>query len=175
MLQAPVRPQPTRAVIPHPCLSYRGPHQAAARAARARTPSCCLGSWEHAPEAQGLIPCPCHNGLSVRCHSQVQHSVGVSGQGGKLGHAGVLPHIDLVLAVAVGRHQLIHVLGPGQLADLQTANRQMCDCIRTSPGGQSRGGARPNPRHKLVLVPWPMQGRILYVVCQSHLSTTWRL
>jgi hypothetical protein len=59
-----------------------------------------------------------HDRLPVWRHCQVQHPHGVPRQHGHLLHGWVPPHDDLVLAVAVRADQLVHVLGPGQVADL---------------------------------------------------------
>lgn len=56
---------------------------------------------EDVPEAQGLVSGACHDGLSVRGHGQVEHSVGVACEFRHLCEGGVLPHQDLVLGVAV--------------------------------------------------------------------------
>lgn len=74
--------------------------------------------WEHVPESQCLISCACDQRLAIRTCCQVQHSVGVSGQGCHSLHARVLPNVDLVLTIAVGGNELVHILGEHQVAHL---------------------------------------------------------
>ena len=62
--------------------------------------------------------CAGDDGLPIRREGEIEDPHGVAGQGGQLRHAGLLPHDDLILAVAVGAHDLVDVLGPCQVADL---------------------------------------------------------
>lgn len=89
---------------------------------------------KHVPKAQRLIPCstcavsygatptphtcPCHDGLPVWGHSQVEHAQRVPRQRRELGHRRVLPHHNLILAVPMRRHNLVDVFRPRQVADL---------------------------------------------------------
>ena len=75
---------------------------------------------EHIPEPESFVPSARHDALSVRRHGQVENTVAVAGQLGHLGEAGIFPDQDLVLRVAVGRHQLTGVLRPGEVADLDS-------------------------------------------------------
>ena len=74
--------------------------------------------WEHIPESQGFVSSSGNQSLAIRTCCQVQHSVGVSCQCCHSLHAGVLPHIDLVLAITMGGHELVDVLGEHQVANL---------------------------------------------------------
>lgn len=58
------------------------------------------------------------NGLAIGRGGQVENAHGVASERGQLSHAGVPPHYDLVLAVAVRAHYLIHILAPRQIAYL---------------------------------------------------------
>ena len=74
------------------------------------------------------ITCACDNCLPIRGGCKVQHPGGVADKSGQLAHGGVLPHHDLVLAVAVRAHNLVHILAPRQVADLAAcAQQQVCD------------------------------------------------
>jgi hypothetical protein len=59
------------------------------------------------------------NGGAVRRDREVQDARGVSGELGDLGHGGVLPEAELVLAKAVGGQQLALVGRPLQGAHLE--------------------------------------------------------
>ncbi len=73
---------------------------------------------EDIPEAEGLITCPSDDSGSIWTHGEVEYSVGVSGEGGHLIHIGVLPNIDLIVGVPVGRDDLIESLTEHQVAHL---------------------------------------------------------
>lgn len=75
---------------------------------------------EHIPEAQRLVARPRHDRLAVRTERQIQHTVRVARQLGHLRQRRILPHQDLVLRVAVRRHQLRRVLRPRQIAHLRS-------------------------------------------------------
>ena len=70
------------------------------------------------PEAESLVACACDQRLTVWARRQVQHPVGVARERGNLLHGRVAPDVDLVLAVAVRRHEFIDVLSEHQIADL---------------------------------------------------------
>lgn len=74
--------------------------------------SCVLDLWRQHPT------CSCHDCLTIWRDSQVQYSESVSSQSGQLAHGRVLPDNDLILAIPVGAHNLIHVLAPQKIADL---------------------------------------------------------
>ncbi len=67
--------------------------------------------------------CTRDDGLPVRRNGEVQHPHGVPRQRRQLGHARLLPHHDLVLAVPVRADELVHVFGPGQVAHLRTMGK----------------------------------------------------
>lgn len=56
---------------------------------------------ENAPEPESFVSGARHDGLSVRGHSEVKDTIGMSCQLGHLHQAGVLPDEDLILRVAV--------------------------------------------------------------------------
>ncbi len=91
-----------------------------------------LRAWKHIPEAQRLISSARHNRLSIRACGQEQHSVGVARQRRKLGHGRVLPHIDLILCVAMRADKFIAVLGPRQIAHLDDACCVSCIMTRSA-------------------------------------------
>ena len=127
--------------IPHiheePCLlTYLAlsPDHGAAGAAHAGPSICTLGpqqlllllllagvvrSSEDLPEAEGLISCSRCYGVAVRALGHVQDPGGVAPQLCHLRHGGVLPQAQLVLAEAMGAHQLLLVPAPLEGADLR--------------------------------------------------------
>ena len=76
-------------------------------------------SGENLPKAERFIARPRHNGASIGRHGQIQHSVGVAGQGGNLGHAWVPPYDNLVKGVAVRRNNFVAILRPSKIAHLR--------------------------------------------------------
>lgn len=70
------------------------------------------------PEPQCFIPGTRDDRRPVRAHAQIQHPIRMPGQTGNLLHARILPHHDLVLAVAVRAGDLIRVLAPCKVAHL---------------------------------------------------------
>lgn len=70
------------------------------------------------PKPQGLVAGASDNGLAVRAHGQIEHTVAVSGEFGQLGHHRILPDEDLILRVAVSGDELVGVFGPGEIAHL---------------------------------------------------------
>ncbi len=54
--------------------------------------------------------CTSDDGLAVWGDRQVEHSKSVASQRGQLAHGWVLPDHDLVLRVAVGADNLVHIL-----------------------------------------------------------------
>jgi hypothetical protein len=81
---------------------------------------------ENVPEAKGLIASPCHNSLAVWAASKVEDTVGVAGQRGNLLHSRVLPHVNLILGVAMRTDEFIGVLGKHQVAHLAAS----LDCLQ---------------------------------------------
>lgn len=65
-----------------------------------------------------------------------------TGQRGELGHGGVLPDDDLVLAVAVRGDDLVHVLGPRYVAHLGEGKARQRFSMQGSRCSGRRG--RPN-------------------------------
>lgn len=95
----------------------RGEEEAAAEEAGAVR---ALGApREDAPEAKRLVSRPRHDRLAVWAAREVQDAVGVAREGGHLGHGGVRPDDDLVQGVPVRADDLVHVLGPQEVADLR--------------------------------------------------------
>lgn len=72
----------------------------------------------------GQHTCSCYYCLAVRRHSQIKDSEGVACQRGQLAHRWVLPDNDLVLAVAMCAHDLVHILAPQQIAHLAACPQQ---------------------------------------------------
>lgn len=60
---------------------------------------------EHIPEAKRLISGAGDDGFTVGTQCEVQHTVGVTGEFGDLRQRWILPHEDLILGVAVSRHE----------------------------------------------------------------------
>ncbi|RNA28621.1 hypothetical protein BpHYR1_008630 [Brachionus plicatilis] len=73
---------------------------------------------EHIPEPERFVASTSHNGLAVRRHGQIQHSIRVTSQLGQLTHARILPDQYLILRVAMSADQLVGVFRPGQIAHL---------------------------------------------------------
>ena len=105
-----------------------------------------------AGQAPGTPPPPphTHTPLSTQAppaRPQPTHPVVVSRQRRQLGHGGVLPHHNLVLAVAVGGHNLVRVLAPRQAAHLQPSARRGERASSSGrglnrPGSSDRAGVR---------------------------------
>ena len=83
---------------------------------------------KHVPEPQRLVPGARDDDTAIGAHGQVEDSVGVAREAHDLRHAGVLPHDNLVLRVAVRADDLVGVLGPGQVADLRAGVDLVDDC-----------------------------------------------
>ena len=75
---------------------------------------------EDIPKAQGLIACSGHYGGAIRGHGQIEHSIGVTSEGGHLFHLRVLPNIYLVVRVTMRRHDLVQTLAEHQVAHLRS-------------------------------------------------------
>lgn len=78
-----------------------------------------------ASDAVGLdvrrsFTCSSDNSLSIWGGGKVQHSGGVARQCSQLSHGRVFPDHDLILAVPVRANNLVHILAPGQVANLAT-------------------------------------------------------
>lgn len=74
---------------------------------------------KYVPEAQSLVSCPRDDGAAIGAHGEVEHAVCVAGQCGYLFHARVLPHIDLVVRIAVGAYDFVVSLAEHQVAHLR--------------------------------------------------------
>lgn len=61
---------------------------------------------EHIPEAERLVSGSSNDGFAVGAQGEIQNAVRVASQLGNLSERRVLPYEDLVLRVAVSRHQL---------------------------------------------------------------------
>ena len=73
---------------------------------------------EDVPETQGLVACACYDRAAIGAHCQVKNAVCVSRECADLLHCGVLPHVDLVVRVAVGAHYFVEGLAEHQVAHL---------------------------------------------------------
>jgi len=114
---------------------------------------------EDVPKPQRLIPGTRHNRLSVRRHGQIQHSQRVASQSGQLGERRVPPDDNLVLAVPVRAHELVHVLRPHQVADLRPRVHRMQGRVRGGvPEPDAPVGGASSGRKEAVLVGRPGDG-----------------
>lgn len=121
-----------------------------------------LWSREDIPETQCLVSSTGHNGLAIRGHGEVQHTKRVACQRGQLAHGRILPHDDLVLGIPMSRDNLVHVLGPSQVADLQNGTPGSRHSDRAQPSGSLRVGtlrSLPHASHHTQMSSDFMPGR----------------
>merc|ERR1739838_948543 len=97
---------PIDTVVAHCILSNGAAEmQGGRRRPRARYRSC---AWKDAPEPQGLVARPRHDGLPIWGHREVHHTITVARQNAYIRHAGVLPQHDLVLRIAMCADNLVN-------------------------------------------------------------------
>ena len=73
---------------------------------------------KHPPESESLVTGSSHNSGSIRTSAQIKHTESMTSETDDLLHLGILPHHDLILAVAVSADDLVTVLTPREIADL---------------------------------------------------------
>lgn len=111
---------------------------------------------EDFPEPEGLVAGSSHQCLPVRTDCEVEDPEGVARQHGHLLHVRLLPDYYLVLGVAVRAHELIHVLGVRQVADLAARVHPMQRLAgQRVPEADTTVGRAASAAHHAVLVRRP--------------------